>query len=164
MRHITLDSTFEEYQSFSELPQVDQALINEAKKAALDAYAPYSHFHVGAAVELENGKIIRGNNQENAAYPSGLCAERVALFAAGAQHPGEKIKSIAITAYPESTDNASVPVSPCGDCRQVMAEYEQRYGQKIRLIMESGEGKFIVAPSVKQLLPFLFNAESMAAK
>jgi cytidine deaminase len=161
MRHISLDSEFEEYQSFDELPKEDQHLILEARKAADDAYAPYSHFHVGAAVKLENGVIIRGNNQENAAYPSGLCAERVALFSAGAQHPGDKIKSIAITAYPQGTGAISVPVSPCGDCRQVMAEYEHRYAHKIRLIMEAGQGKYIVTPSVKQLLPFLFSADNM---
>ncbi len=161
MRKISLDSSFEEYESFDELSANDQMLIVKAKKAADDAYAPYSHFHVGAAVQLENGDIIMGNNQENAAYPSGLCAERVALFAAGAQHPGEKIKTIAISAYPEGGSAPSVPVSPCGDCRQVMAEYELRYGQKIRLIMEAGKGKYIVTPSVEQLLPFLFSADSM---
>jgi cytidine deaminase len=161
MRKISLDSTFEEYESLESLPQADQLLVDEAKKAADDAYAPYSHFHVGAAVLLDNGKVIRGNNQENAAYPSGLCAERVAFFATGAQHPGEKIKAIAITAYPEGKKLPSVPVSPCGDCRQVMAEYEHRYGQNIRLIMEAGNGKYIVSESVKNLLPFLFSADSM---
>ncbi|CAN5482357.1 cytidine deaminase [soil metagenome] len=161
MRQIKLDSTFEEYTSFSELPEADQQLIREAKIAAHDAYAPYSHFHVGAAVILENGIIVKGSNQENAAYPSGLCAERVALFAAGAQHPGVKISSIAISAYPEGSGKTSVPVSPCGDCRQVMAEYEHRYAHKIRLIMEAGDGKFIVTHSVKELLPFLFSADSM---
>ena len=161
MRKITPDITFEEYENFDELPISDQQLLEEARKAAKDAYAPYSHFHVGAAVLLANGVIVRGNNQENAAYPSGLCAERVALFASGAQHPGIKIVTIAITAYPEGHKLPSVPVSPCGDCRQVMAEYEYRYDQSIRLIMEAGHGKYIVTPSVQQLLPFLFSADSL---
>lgn len=161
MRKITLDSYFEEYESIDQLSQEDQLLVLEARKAADDAYAPYSHFHVGAAVLLDNGIVVRGNNQENAAYPSGLCAERVAFFSIGAQHPGQKIKSIAITAYPEGKKTPVIPISPCGDCRQVMAEYEQRYQHNIRLIMEAGNGKFIVSESVKQLLPFLFSADSL---
>lgn len=159
MQKITLDSHFEKYASFDELPVADQQLMLEAHKAAEDAYAPYSHFHVGAAVLLSNGVIVRGNNQENAAYPSGLCAERVALFASGAQHPNVKIAAIAITAYPEGKKIPARPISPCGDCRQVMAEYELRYHQPIRLIMEGGLGTFIVSESVSQLLPFLFSGE-----
>ena len=159
MQKLTLDSHFEKYENFEELPPLDQQLIVEARKPADDAYAPYSHFHVGAAVLLENGTIIRGNNQENAAYPSGLCAERVALFATGAQHSGVKINAIAITAYPEGKKTPAVPISPCGDCRQVMAEYELRYNKNIRLIMEGGNGTYIVSDSVAQLLPFLFSGD-----
>ncbi len=161
MRQITLDGTFEEYDSFDELPADDRQLMMEARKAAGDAYAPYSHFHVGAAVQLENGTIVRGNNQENAAYPSGLCAERVAFFSIGAQYPNQKIKSVAITALPEGSLSLTVAISPCGDCRQVMAEYEYRYGQPIRIIMDAGNGKYIASPSVRLLLPFLFTADSM---
>jgi cytidine deaminase len=159
MQKLTLDSHFEKYESFEELTAQDRLLVEEAKKAADDAYAPYSRFHVGAAVMLENGVIVRGSNQENAAYPSGLCAERVALFAAGAQHPGNKIIAIAITAYPEGKKIPVVPISPCGDCRQVMAEYELRYAHKIRLIMEGGKGTYIVSDCVAQLLPFLFSGD-----
>ncbi len=159
MQKLTLDSHFEKYERFDELPKADQLLMLEARKAADDAYAPYSHFHVGAAVLLDNGIIVRGNNQENAAYPSGLCAERVALFATGAQHPNVKIAAIAITAYPDGKKEPAIPISPCGDCRQVMAEYELRYNQKIRLIMEGGNGTFIVSDSVAQLLPFLFSGD-----
>lgn len=159
MQKLTLDSHFEKYERFEELPESDQQLMIEARKAADDAYAPYSHFHVGAAVLLDSGVIVRGNNQENAAYPSGLCAERVALFATGAQHPNVKIAAIAITAYPEGKKIPAIPISPCGDCRQVMAEYELRYNQKIRLIMEGGNGTFIVSDSVAQLLPFLFSGD-----
>lgn len=159
MQKLTLDSHFEKYEHFDELPKADQTLMIEARKAADDAYAPYSHFHVGAAVLLDNGVIVRGSNQENAAYPSGLCAERVALFATGAQHPNIKIAAIAITAFPEGKKIPAIPISPCGDCRQVMAEYELRYNQKIRLIMEGGNGSFIVSDSVAQLLPFLFSGD-----
>lgn len=159
MEKLTLDSHFEKYENFDELPAGDKRLMEEAIKAADDAYAPYSHFHVGAAVLLENGTVVRGSNQENAAYPSGLCAERVALFASGAQHPGTKIIAIAITAYPEGKKIPAVPISPCGDCRQVMAEYELRYNHKIRLIMEGGKGTYLVSDCVAQLLPFLFSGD-----
>lgn len=161
MQKITLDSHFEKYENFAALPSKDQELMTEAKNAAEDAYAPYSKFFVGAAVMLENGVIVRGSNQENAAYPSGLCAERVALFAAGAQHPGKKIIAIAITAFQEGKKVSAFPVAPCGDCRQVMAEYETRYDHKIRMIMEGGSGSYIVSDNVAQLLPFLFNGEAL---
>ena len=161
MKIFKLDTPFELYESLAELPEIDQKLMLDAQSAAKDAYAPYSHFHVGAAVLLENGDIIKGNNQENAAYPSGLCAERVALFSAGAQHPNVKIQTIAITAYPEATFSYTVSVSPCGDCRQVMSEYENRYEHNIRLIMETDGGKYIVTQTVRSLLPFVFTAESL---
>jgi cytidine deaminase len=164
MVNIQLDHSYELYQSFQELPQEDQLLINSAKEAAHNAYAPYSQFYVGAALRLENGQIIQGNNQENAAYPSGLCAERVAFFSAGSQFPGQKIQSIAIIAYANNDFKQSVRVSPCGDCRQVMAEYENRYAHSIRLIMESDAGKFIATHNVSSLLPFLFSADSLALK
>lgn len=152
---------FDQFSSLEELPEVDRLLMCEAMKASDDAYAPYSHFHVGAAVLLENGVIVRGSNQENAAYPSGLCAERVALFAAGAQHPGVKIMTIAVCAYPESKKEPEFPLSPCGDCRQVMAEYETRYDHKIRMIMQGGHGTYIATECVAQLLPFLFTGEAL---
>lgn len=161
LEKITLHFEFERYSSLQELPAGDLTLMQEAMKAADDAYAPYSHFYVGAAVLLENGKIVRGNNQENAAYPSGLCAERVALFAAGAQHPGVKITALAVTAYPESRKEPEFPLSPCGDCRQVMAEYEHRYNHKIRLIMQGGHGTYIATECVAQLLPFLFTGDAL---
>jgi cytidine deaminase len=161
MKKINLEQEFEEYDSIDELPVEDRTLMHEAENAADGAYAPYSRFHVGAAVILSNGVIVRGNNQENAAYPSGLCAERVALFAAGAHYPETGVRAIAITAYSEHKKDHHQPVSPCGDCRQVMAEYEHRYGHDIRLIMESSHGKYIVSKSVKQLLPFMFNADNI---
>ena len=161
MNIIHHNNDFEEYENFNELPQNDQQLMNEARKAAKDAYAPYSKFHVGAALLLENGIIVRGNNQENAAYPSGLCAERVALFSAGANHPGIKINAIAIHAYAENQKELPQAVGPCGACRQVMAEYEHRYRGKLRLIMQGENRKFIVSHNVNQLLPFMFNADNL---
>lgn len=157
MKKIIIDSHFDQFENFDELPGADQLLMTQAREAANHAYAPYSKFHVGAAVLLENGEVIIGSNQENAAYPSGLCAERVALFAAGAQHPGIKIIAIAISAYPEGKKQLSVPISPCGNCRQVMSEYELRYHHHIRVIMEGGDGRFIVSENVAQFLPYLFS-------
>ena len=161
MKIIHHTNDFEEYESFDELSKEDQQLINEARKAADNAYAPYSQFHVGAAALLENGIVVRGNNQENAAYPSGLCAERVALFAAGANYPGIKVKSVAIHAYSEKFKEHPQAVGPCGACRQVMAEYEHLYQQDIRVIMQAGKGKYIVIKSVSDLLPFMFNADNL---
>ena len=159
MKKIKLEQDFELYDSVNELSEEDRNLIMEAGKAAKNAYAPYSKFHVGAALLLENGVIVRGNNQENAAYPSGLCAERVALFAASANNIGIGIKAIAITAYSELKTSHMQAVSPCGSCRQVMAEYEHLYRHNIRVIMEAEDGKYIVSSSVSQLLPYTFNAD-----
>lgn len=161
MKSIRLEQHFDEYENIDELPESDRNLMKEAETAADAAYAPYSRFHVGAAVLLDNGIVVKGNNQENAAYPSGLCAERVALFAAGAHYPNVGIKSIAITAYSELKNNHHQAVSPCGDCRQVMAEYEHRYKHSIRLIMEAEDGKYLVSSSVKQLLPYMFNSDNI---
>jgi len=120
MKKTQVQSEFFEFDSIDELNADDRKLLEEAKKTVRDAYAPYSHFQVGAAVLLENGVIVRGNNQENASYPIGLCAERVAVFAAGANYPGIKIKAIAITA---SSNEFMIdqPVAPCGACRQAIA-------------------------------------------
>ena len=161
MKIIQHSNNFEEYENFNELAEADKQLINDAKAAAENAYAPYSKFHVGVAVLLENGLVIKGNNQENAAYPSGLCAERVAFFAAGANYPGIKVKSIAIHAYSEKHKEHPQAVGPCGACRQVMAEYEHLHHQNIRVIMQAGKGKYIICPSINHLLPFMFNADNL---
>jgi cytidine deaminase len=161
MKVIKLEQSFEEYENLKELPLSDQSLMKDAEEAADAAYAPYSKFHVGAAVLLDNGIIVKGNNQENAAYPSGLCAERVAVFAAGAHYPNIGIKAIAITAYSELKKDQSQAVSPCGDCRQVMSEYEHRSGHTIRLIMKAENGKYLVSSSVRQLLPYMFNSDNI---
>ena len=163
MRPIDLRVAFTEYDTLEELPPEEQELIRAARKTMESAYAPYSHFHVGAALRLENGTIVTGNNQENASYPEGLCAERVALFSAGAVHDGVKITTLAIVA---SSKNQRIdkPVTPCGACRQVIAEYEHRYKQPIRLIMTGESGKILAADGISQMLPFLFNGDDLKSK
>jgi cytidine deaminase len=151
-----IEIPYEEFTSVAELPEQEQNLLTIAKEAAEKSYSPYSKFHVGAALLLENDEIITGNNQENAAYPTGLCAERVAFFYSGAKYPDIPIKAVAITAYSEETAVDS-PVPPCGDCRQAMIEYEERYGKKIRVIMRGASGKIIVFNQVADLLPFQFD-------
>lgn len=150
----------EVYDHIDQLLPEDKMVLQNAIAATKTAYAPYSHFHVGAAALLENGEIVRGSNQENAAYPSGLCAERVAVFYCGAHYPDCKIKTLAVTAFLEG-NTLPAPVSPCGDCRQVMAEYEHRYHTDIRFIMIGSGSKIFVFKNVKALLPFMFNADSL---
>ena len=163
MKKTQVQSEFFEYDSVDELNAEDQQLIAAAKKSVLNAYAPYSNFQVGAAVLLENNTTVTGNNQENASYPIGLCAERVAVFAAGANHPGVKIKSIAITALSKEfhIDN---PVAPCGACRQAIAEYEHRYKQPIRILLVGEKGKVVVAEGMKNFLPLMFDGDDLKAK
>ncbi|MFN5325325.1 MAG: cytidine deaminase [Bacteroidota bacterium] len=160
MKKVSQEIQFELYDSSQELSQLDRELLEAAVASTDSAYAPYSKFHVGAAVLLETGEVVQGSNQENAAYPSGLCAERVALFAAASQHPENKICAIAITACFHDTDEL-LAVSPCGDCRQVLAEYEHRYQSGIRMILTAGNGKVMVVPDARTLLPLMFNADNL---
>lgn len=148
------------YASETELPVDDQALLLKAKEAAVQAYAPYSKFKVGAAVLLSNGLVITGNNQENAAYPSGLCAERVALYFANAAYPDQTVEAIAITAI-GSISVIKEPISPCGACRQVMAEYENKSKKPMRVILQGQEGAVLVLPAMKHLLPFSFTDDTL---
>lgn len=134
-------------------------LIEKAKNACNSAYAPYSNFHVGAAVLLENGAIVTGNNQENAAYPSGLCAERTALFYANAHYPHLAVKAIAIAAKTKGNFTKDI-CAPCGSCRQVLVEVENRYNQPIQIIMY-GENHIYEVDSIRDLLPFSFEKDSM---
>ncbi|HEY3390109.1 MAG TPA: cytidine deaminase, partial [Prolixibacteraceae bacterium] len=136
MKEITLQIKFAEYEAASQLPEKENILITKAREAAKNAYAPYSGFRVGAAVLLGNGIIVTGNNQENAAYPSGLCAERTALFYASAQYPKVPVLSIAVSTL-NGTATPSDIAKPCGACRQVMAEYEDLAGKPIRIILDS---------------------------
>ena len=141
--------------SFSELEQNLQILVNKAKEQTAKSYSPYSKFSVGAAVLLENGEIVCGNNQENIAYPSGLCAERVAMFYANSQYPDIKPKVIAIAAK-NDTGFLSEPICPCGACRQVLLETELRYKIPLKIILY-GENKIILITNVEKLLPFAFS-------
>ncbi|MDR0969635.1 MAG: cytidine deaminase [Lentimicrobiaceae bacterium] len=145
------------YQIFelSELSQSDCELLTRAREVAKNAYAPYSHFKVGAAVLLENSEIVVGCNQENAAYPSGLCAERIALFSAYAQFPMIPVDTIAITAI----GNKSVieePISPCGSCRQVITEFESISKRPIRILMQGEKGAIMCIDGASTMLPFMF--------
>jgi cytidine deaminase len=158
-----LISRFTRYASADELPDSDRELVAKARSCAADAYAPYSKFHVGAALRLDDGTVIAGNNQENASYTLGLCAERVALFAAGANHPGKKITAMAITARSEQF-LINRPIAPCGACRQSISEYEHRYSRPIRLILVGETGEVLVADSIDALLPLQFTADDLKAK
>ncbi len=144
---------------YDELNDKDKLLVDTAKKQTENAYAPYSTFHVGAALELDNDIIIGGNNQENAAYPSGLCAERVAMFYANAQYPNTAVKTIAIAAYTKG-EFLKKPITPCGSCRQVLLETENRYEKDIRVILY-GTDEIIIINNVKDLLPLSFEKSSL---
>ena len=157
MKNIKIEINLEEFDSVSELPVSIQKLMNKAHEAREKAYAPYSRFKVGAALQLKSGEIITGNNQENAAYPSGLCAERVAIFHAGSQNTDATFVSMAITA--KSLNHVlSSPIAPCGGCRQVLAEYEVKQDPSIEIYFMGETGKIIKANSVKDLLPLIFDA------
>lgn len=156
--HVKITTNVAVFADLSALTDVEKNLMLSAGKAMLGAYAPYSEFRVGAAVLLENGAIILGNNQENAAYPSGLCAERVAFFAARANHPHQRIMAVAIQASSETTP-VTKPVSPCGGCRQVMAEYEHNQQSPIPMLFSGESGPIYRVDSISELLPFAFNGD-----
>lgn len=157
MEKKTLVLDYAEYASLAEMPEAERAVMEQAIEATSRAYAPYSHFHVGAAVRLSDGTIVPGCNQENIAYPSGLCAERTALFSAGAQHSGKAVEILAVVA--RDPEGRLVEASPCGACRQVMAEWELRYGNKIVILCYLREGQIRRIEGVDKLLPFGFEAD-----
>jgi len=145
---------------FEELDHADRSLLESAKVMTTNAYAPYSQFNVGAALRLANGKVVEGSNQENAAYPSGLCAERVAIFAASSQYPGMTVEAMAIAVSTKKFD-VTEPLSPCGGCRQVLMEYRHRQKSPMRIIL-AGTGSIVwVFEDVSALLPFSFNADGL---
>lgn len=157
MKPIQISSNFEVYDSQQELPPEIQDLMQKAFEARDQAYAPYSKLRVGAAVLLENEQVVTGSNQENASYPTGQCAERTAVFYAGAQHPGSRIKSLVLSA--KSMNHSVVsPVPPCGSCRQALAEYEVKQESPIEIYFMGESGKIVKANSVKDLLPFTFDS------
>jgi cytidine deaminase len=151
--------SYREYDSHEELDADDQELIIVAKEAAKLAYAPYSRFMVGAAIRLESGRIVHGSNVENAAFPSGICAERTAIAGAVSNYPDDKPVALAIAAITDEGLTAEF-VSPCGNCRQVIAEEEVRTGKQIRIIL-SGKNKVQVLDSISPLLPLQFSGESL---
>jgi len=156
MREIHVPLVFKAYESLNEMAQHDKELMLQAVANRKKAYAPYSRFRVGAALLLENGEIVHGNNQENAAYPSGLCAERVAIFQAGAIYPGIKILKIAISATSDDKVIQS-PIPPCGACRQSIAEYESKQNTPIEILFMGEEGEIFYSDSLKNLLPLVFD-------
>lgn len=156
--NITL--SVEEYENLDELELIEQQLVAKALEATEGSYAPYSNFHVGAAVLLENGEIVIGANQENAAFPNGMCAERVALFYAGSKYPGVYIKTVAIAVRSDNPIPPD-PIPPCGGCRQSFAEYEYIQDGPIRILMHGNNGKVMAVNSINILLPFSFKANNL---
>lgn len=158
MKEITLNIHIQSY-SFEELEEKDQELINKAKEATYHSYAPYSNFFVGAALLLKNGMIVSGSNQENAAYPSGLCAERTALFYANSRYPDQPVITMAVAAR-TAAGFIDHPIPPCGACRQVMVETVKRFSQTFRILL-FGEKNIYVIAGIKDLLPLAFDSSDM---
>nr|WP_314898445.1 cytidine deaminase [uncultured Flavobacterium sp.] len=156
MKEITITTQFNVFDSVEDLPNDIVNLMEQAVAVRKKAYAPYSKFRVGTAILLDNGKIVLGSNQENAAYPSGLCAERVAIFQAGAIYPEAKIIKMAITAASD-TNKTTTPIPPCGSCRQSIAEYELKQDTPIEIYFMGETGAIYKSASLKNLLPFLFD-------
>jgi cytidine deaminase len=156
MKKVTITTKFDVFETIQELPTDIQNLMHEAVAIRKTAYAPYSHFKVGTAILLDNGEIILGSNQENAAYPSGLCAERVAVFYAGTKYPEAKILKMAISAASDNT-TTSAPIPPCGACRQSIAEYEIKQNTHIEIYFMGEIGSIYKSDSLKNLLPLLFD-------
>lgn len=155
MKQINIHSTIT-ILTEQELTAIELDLKNQAFEARSKAYAPYSKFTVGAAILLDNGVVVKGSNQENAAYPSGLCAERVAIYYAGANYPDAKILKMFITASPQDRD-LELPIPPCGSCRQAIAEYEFKQDVSIEIFFMGAKGDIYKSDSLKNLLPFVFD-------
>jgi cytidine deaminase len=156
MKNITITTELAVYDVLSELPIATQQLMAQAVAVRKKAYAPYSKFKVGAAILLDNGEVVLGSNQENAAYPSGLCAERVAIFYAGSMYPDAKIVQMAITAASD-TNKTESPIPPCGACRQSIAEYEIKQESPIEIYFMGESGAIYKSNSLKNLLPLMFD-------
>jgi cytidine deaminase len=162
MKSVSLQIQIQIFPDFKSLGVDDALLLEEAKKATGNAYAPYSKFRVGAAIRLSNGHILSGSNQENASFPAGICAERVVLSSASAGFPGVPVTDMALTYFNES-GAGDRPISPCGICRQTLAEYEQRSGTAIRLILGGHSGEIFIVPKATDLLPFAFSSQELKA-
>ncbi len=157
MKKIEISTQATVYKEFSELSNDDKMLMQKAIEAREKAYAPYSNFNVGAAILLENNEIVLGNNQENAAYPSGMCAERVAVWRAGSEFPNVKVLKIAITASSTKT-KVDKPIGPCGACRQSLSEYEIKQKQPFQVLFMGEVGEVVKTESLLSLLPFSFDS------
>jgi cytidine deaminase len=157
MKEVKIETTLEVYEDISELPKVLQDLMDSAIKARNNAYAPYSKFNVGAAILLDNDEVVIGSNQENACFPSGLCAERTAIYYVGAKFPDTKILKMAITASSQN-QITNKPIPPCGACRQAIAEYEIKQEQPIEIYFMGATGKVVKSHSLANLLPLLFES------
>ncbi len=157
MKKLQVTTTYTQYESLDELDSEVQELMHIAIEARKKAYAPYSKFNVGAAILLDNNQIVTGNNQENAAFPSGMCAERVAIYSAGAKYPENNIQIIAISAN-SSKHKVTQPIAPCGACRQSISEYENKQKEPINIYFMGETGSVIKINSLKDLLPFGFDS------
>ena len=157
MKKISINSNFLVYDSIDDLPNQAVKLFESAKKIRKSAYSKYSNFSVGVAVLLDNGEVISGNNQENAAYPSGMCAERTALFYANSKYPNATVICLAIVAGSNSKINKT-PIAPCGGCRQVISEFETKQNSAIGIYFMGEEGKVVFTESIENLLPFQFDS------
>lgn len=160
MKNIKIESILTVFDNLNELPKEIVSLMQEAIEARVKAYAPYSKFHVGAAILLDNGEIVTGSNQENASYPSGLCAERTAAYYAGAKFPNAKMLKMAITAASQNQKTES-PIPPCGACRQALAEYEVKQKEPIDIYFMGETGKVVQSKSLANLLPLVFDKSSL---
>lgn len=140
---------------YAELDELDRRLVDEAREATKRSYAPYSNFHVGAAIALDNGEIVSGSNQENAASPSSLCAERTAAYYAHSAYPGARFRRIAIAARGTDGRELASPITPCGACRQALLEYEKLAGADVSAILV-GADEIYILPSIKSLMPLAF--------
>jgi cytidine deaminase len=156
MKEIIISTQFTVFEDKEDMPTDVQDLMQQAIEVRKNAYAPYSKFRVGVAIALDNGEVIVGSNQENAAYPSGLCAERVAIFYAGAKYPDAKVLKMAITAASD-TNQTTAPIPPCGSCRQSIAEYEIKQEMPIEIYFMGEIGLVYKSDSLKNLLPFMFD-------
>ena len=160
MKEIQVATKLSVYDSIDELAITEKEYMLQAVEIRKKAYAPYSNFQVGAAIVLDNGVVLQGSNQENAAYPSGLCAERVVIFYAGANYPNNKIEKLFISATPSDRES-DTPIPPCGACRQSIAEYEIKQDLSIEIYFMGAKGQIYKSDSLKNLLPFMFDKASL---
>ncbi|MFD0989946.1 cytidine deaminase [Mariniflexile jejuense] len=160
MKEVQITSTLHIFENLNELPNDVVFLMQKAIEVRGKAYAPYSNFNVGAALLLDNGEVVTGNNQENASYPSGLCAERTAIYYAGSQYPNAKVVKMAISATSKSKPTLS-PIPPCGACRQAISEYEVKQETPIEIYFMGEAGQIAKSASLANLLPFVFDKSAL---